>query len=360
MNRGLVPGPDASFGDINNMAGNKKRIKIRDIADNLGVSPATVSRALNPNTEHMIRKEVVAGIKDAARELGYIPSPIATALRTDRTYTVGVAVPDILNPVFPPIINGIQDYLHQNGYLTLIVNTNNDQQVALDEIRRLITRQVDGFILANAFLDDRSVRECLLHGIPMVLVNRSITSGNLVHQVLSDDSFGIELAINHLLELGHTHLLHLAGPPKILHGKQRLKAFRQLCRKNKIREEHMVMDAFSVDAGARGARRFLQQRSEATAILAGNDLMAVGAMDTLQNAGVSVPGEISVVGFNNMPLSDMLSPALTTISIPHWEFGNQAARLLLQVIASPDISRQLVLLTPKLVIRESTAKRRSR
>lgn len=342
------------------MTGNKKRIRIRDIADHLAVSPATVSRALNPNTEHMIRKEVVAGIKDAARELGYIPSLIATALRTDRTHTVGVAVPDILNPVFPPIINGIQDYLHQNGYLTLIVNTNNDQQVALDEIRRLITRQVDGFILANAFLDDISVRECLLQEIPMVLVNRSITNGNLVHQVLSDDSFGIELAINHLIELGHTRLLHLAGPPKILHGKQRLKAFRQLCRKNKIGEEHMVMDAFSVDAGVRGARRFLQQQSKATAILAGNDLMAVGAMDTLRNAGVSVPAEISVVGFNNMPLSDMLSPALTTISIPHREFGNQAARLLLQVIESPDMSRQLVLLTPKLVIRDSTAKCRSR
>jgi len=342
------------------MAGNQHRIRIPAIADHLAVSTATVSRALNPNTEHMIRKEVVAGIKGAARELGYIPSPIATALRTDKTHTVGVAVPDILNPVFPPIINGIQDYLHQNGYLTLIVNTNNDQQVALDEIRRLITRQVDGFILANAFLDDISVRECLLREIPMVLVNRSITNGNLVHQVLSDDAFGIELAINHLLELGNTHLLHLAGPPKILHGKQRLKAFRQLCGKNNIRGEHMVMDAFSVDAGARGARRFLQQQSKATAILAGNDLMAVGAMDTLQNADVSVPAEISVVGFNNMPLSDMLSPALTTISIPHREFGNQAARLLLQVIESPDMSRQLVLLTPKLVIRESTAKRRSR
>lgn len=342
------------------MTGNKKRIRIRDIADRLDVSPATVSRALNPNTEHMIGKGVVSDIKDTARELGYIPSPIATALRTDRTHTVGVAVPDILNPVFPPIINGIQDYLHQNGYLTLIVNTNNDQQVALDEIRRLIARQVDGFILANAFLDDISVRECLFHEIPMVLVNRSITNGNLVHQVLSDDAFGIELAVNHLIELGHTHLLHLAGPPKILHGKQRLNAFRRLCRKNKIRGEYTVMDAFSVDAGARGARRFLQQQSEATAILAGNDLMAVGAVDTLRNAGVSVPEEISVVGFNNMPLSDMLSPALTTISIPHREFGDQAARLLLQVIESPGISRQLVLLTPKLVIRESTARCRSR
>ena len=342
------------------MRRDRKKVRIKDIAEHLGVSSASVSRALNHKTEHMISEPVVAQIKQAARELGYLPNLSAAALRTDRSHTVGVVVPDILNPVFPAIIKGIQDHLQRNGYLTLIANSNNDQQIALDEVRRLITRQVDGFILANAFLDDHSVNECLLQEIPTVLVNRSIANASRVHQVLSDDAYGMELAIEHLKAIGHSRLMHLAGPQNILHGKKRLEAFQGLCAQHELAAEHLILDAFSVDAGRDGARRYLAIESAATAILAGNDLIAVGAIATLQSAGFKVPRDVSVVGFNNMPLSDMLSPPLTTIGIPHIEFGNQAARLLLQVIEDREISRQLVLLAPKLVIRDSTARSRPR
>ena len=342
------------------MRRNRKNVKIKDIAEHLGVSSASVSRALNHKTEHMISEPVVARIKHAARELGYLPNLSAAALRTDRSHIVGVVVPDIMNPVFTAIIKGIQDYLQRNAYVTLIANSDNDQQIALNEVRKLITRQVDGLILAHAFLDDLSVNECLLQAIPTVLVYRSIANAAQVHQILNDDMYGLKLAIEHLKALGHRRLMHLAGPQNILHGKKRLEIFQSLCAQHDLAAEHLILNAFTVDAGCDGARRYLAIESAATAILAGNDLIAVGAIATLRKAGLKVPRDISVVGFNNMPLSDMLSPPLTTIAIPHIEFGNQAARLLLQVIEDREISSQSVLLAPKLVIRDSTARSRPR
>jgi len=332
----------------------RRRVRIKDIAEQLGVNPATVSRALNPSTQGMISRDQVERIKNAAHELGYIPNLSAAALRTDRTHTIGVVVPDILNPVFPPIIKGIQDYLHQNGYLTLIVNSNNDQQVALEEVNKLITRQVDGFILANAFLKDLSVAECLRQEMPMVLVNRTIENNKLVHQVLSDDVYGLQLAIDHLLELGHRRLLHLAGPQDILHGKQRLQAFKDICTDKNIDHDYYQLSAFSIEQGREGAIRYCEEPGSATAILAGNDLIAIGCISELHKRGIHVPNDVSVIGFNNMPLADMLSPALTTIAIPHNEFGTQSARLILQVLETPGLSRQEVLLSPKLVVRDST------
>ena len=132
----------------------KERIRIKDIADTLGLSSATVSRALNPKTEYMVGKDQVKRIKDCVQALGYIPNMGAASLRTQKTKTVGVVIPDILNPVFPPMIKGIQTYLSSMGYVTIFVASNNNQDEALEGVRRLMMRNVDGLIIASAFLED--------------------------------------------------------------------------------------------------------------------------------------------------------------------------------------------------------------
>ena len=330
-----------------------KRVRIKDIAEQLGLSSSTVSRALNPATMSMISTKVVAEVKQTARKLGYIIDVTAAGLRRQKTFTIGMVVPDILNPVFPPIIAGVQNYLSDRDYVTFVAYSNNDQHTATTEIRNLVARKVDGVILAGAFLQDASVSFCIQQNMPLVLVNRSIENGNLVHQVLDDDSHGIRLAIEHLSELGHRKLVHFAGPQNILHGVQRLQAFTQCCDALGLDYEIVEVDAFSVDAGRKGVQQIVQRKLRCSAIIAGNDLIAVGAIRALQELGVSLPGDLSIVGFNGMPFSEMFNPPLTTVAIPHKNLGEQAARLLLEEIGNPNGPKQKVLLTPALLVRGS-------
>lgn len=342
----------------------RERVRIKDIADKLGISPATVSRALNPKTEGLIGKEQVKRVREAAQELGYMPNLGAAALRTHVTKTIGVVIPDIMNPVFPPMIKGIQSYLASKGYVTIFVASNNCQEEALEEVRRLISRNVDGLIIASAFLEDKSVNECIAREVPLVLVNRSILNGDLVHQVLSDEQHGIDLAIKHLLSLGHKHLVYLSGPNTILQSLRRSQSFERLCMQGNIAYdivdyEQADTHAFSIEAGRDEAEKYLRSGGKATGWIAANDLMALGAIESCRNANLRVPEDISICGFNNMPLADLVNPSITSVSVPFEEIGVQAAKMLVQEISVPWSSKQRLLMSPHLVVRRSTAPMKS-
>jgi len=331
------------------------RVRIKDVAQHLGISTSTVSRALNPKTSNMISSDVVSKVKRAADKLGYTMDFAAASLRNQRTYTVGVIIPDILNPVFPPIIKGIQEYLAKHDFVTFTLFTNNEQDQAITEMRTLVSRRVDGVIIASAFLQDASVNFCIDNNIPLVTVNRSIKDGHLIHQVMDDENHGIQLAIGHLVDLGHTHIAHIAGPQDILQGIKRKEAFIQHCHAQNIQVDIIDAAAFTVGAGNRAAQHFVDNKCEATAIIAGNDLIAVGAIQHLLANNINVPKQVSVVGYNGMPFAEMLSPALTTVAMPAEQMGQQAARLLLNAIEDQDAPKQKVLLAPKLEVRQSTA-----
>ena len=257
------------------------RVRIKDVALHLGISTSTVSRALNPKTSNMISSDVVSKVKRAADKLGYTIDFAAASLRNQRTYTVGVIIPDILNPVFPPIIKGIQEYLAKHDFVTFTLFTNNEQDQAIIEMRKLVSRRVDGVIIASAFLQDASVNLCIDNNLPLVTVNRSIKDGHLIHQVMDDENHGIQLAIGHLVDLGHTHIAHIAGPQNILQGIKRKEAFVQHCQARNIQADIIDATAFTVAAGNEAAQQFLSTQCEATAIVAGNDLIAVGAIQHL-------------------------------------------------------------------------------
>lgn len=338
----------------------KQRVRIKDIAVKLGISPSTVSRALNPKTEALIGKNQVSRVRKAAQELDYVPNFGAAALRTHKTKTIGVVIPDILNPIFAPMIKGIQSYLSNEGYVTIIVANNNRQEQALEEVRRLIMRNVDGLIIASAFLEDKSVNECIAKEVPMVLVNRSIQKSELVHQVLSDEQHGIDLAINHLLSLGHKHLVYLSGPNTISQSLRRSQSFKILCMVGNItydiiEYEQADTHAFSIEAGRDEAQKYLRSGGEATGWIAANDLMALGAIDACRNANLRVPEDISICGFNNMPLADLVNPSITSVSVPFEEIGVQAAKMLVNEISEPWSDKQRLLMSPHLIVRQSTA-----
>ena len=337
------------------MPGVPERATLRDVARIAGVHPGTVSRALNPATEALVRDETVQRVRQVAQELGYRPNPLARGLKTNRSYTIGVIVPDIQNPLFPPIIRGLDDRLGQAGYTPLIANTDNDPVRERVDFEAMRTRAVDGFITATARLDHELLDEIAAGGVPLVLVNRRVEDGSLP-SATADDRAGLRLAVEHLIELGHTRIAHLGGPQDVSTGHQRSEGFREAMESSGL-DASLVRTgrAFTEPEGARLCHELLAAGEPVTAIVAGNDLMALGCYDVFAERGIRCPDQLSVVGFNDMPFADRFAPPLTTVRIPHYEIGVAAAQLLLDLLAGKEDGPAEVVLQPDLIVRGSTA-----
>jgi LacI family transcriptional regulator len=330
---------------------------LRDVAEAAGVHAATASRALNPTTRGLVNAETARRVIKVAEQLGYRPNPIARGLKTSKSGTVGIVLPDLTNPLFPPIVRGIEDVLEPAGYSGLIVNTDNDSDREQTQIEHLRSRQVEGLIVATARVDHPLMRQLHHEGVVMVMVNRR-PEGVDVPSITPDDAAGVELAVRHLAQLGHTRIAHVAGPQTTSTGVSRSRAFRATVRHLGLDDDPgLVATAthWSEAAGADGMRRLLDERVDFTAVFAGNDLFALGCYDVFFERGITCPDDISVVGFNDMPFLDKLRPPLTTIAIPHQQIGAEAARLLLDAIADPGRAARSVMLPLSLVVRESTA-----
>jgi LacI family transcriptional regulator len=330
---------------------------LRDVAQLAGVHPATASRALNPQTRPLVNADTARKVLRAAESIGYQPNPIARSLKTARTATVGLVIPDLTNPLFPPIVRGIEDVLTAVGYSAWIVNTDNDPVREETAVESLRSRQVEGLIMATARREHPLLVRLHQMGMKMVLVNRRV-DGLELPSVTSDDDAGIEMAVNHLAALGHTRIAHLAGPQETSTGVARARAFRHAIRDLGLDDDPALVTEcgyWSETEGAQALRKLLDAGTSFTAVVAGNDLIALGCYDVFAERGMHCPGDLSVVGFNEMPFLDKMNPPLTTVSIPHYDLGTEAARLLLDTIDEPDRLPRSVLLTPSLVVRASTA-----
>lgn len=339
------------------MSDRRPRVTIRDVAERVGVHPSTVSRVLNPATRGRITPEIVDKVTKAARKLGYTPNQTAQGLRTNRTRTIGVLIPDITNPLFPPVIRGIEDALGGEGYTAILGNTDNIAARERDAVMNMRARQVDGLILATARRDDPIIAQCVGDGLPVVLVNRSAATDG-VSAVVNDDALGIALAVRHLKKLGHTAIAHIAGPRALSTGETRRQSFVAAMEEAGLTPDPTLIaetNAFSEDEGLRAATSLIAGGKRFTAIVAANDLLALGTYEALADAHLACPDDISVTGFNDMPFVDRLTPPLTTVRIPHYELGREAARRLLELIEAPDSPARSTTLRPELIVRGSTA-----
>jgi LacI family transcriptional regulator len=330
---------------------------LQDVADSAGVHRATASRALNPTTRHLVNAETAERVERAARSLGYRPNPIARSLKTSRSASIGLVIPDLTNPLFPPIARGIEDVLREVGYNAWIVNTDSDPEREAAAVESMRSRNVEGFVFATARLEHPLLDELVADGLPVVLVNRR-TARSDIPSVMADEATGIAMAVRHLVELGHHKIAHLAGPQSLSTGQARLRAFRHALQDHGLEDAPgrvVICEAWSEAAGARGFIELLDSGAEFTAVVAGNDLLALGVYDALPERGLTCPGDVSVVGFNGMAFIDKVTPPLTTVQIPHYELGAEAARLLLADLREPGRHPRSLLLPLKLVIRQSTA-----
>ncbi|EEY70781.1 LacI family DNA-binding transcriptional regulator [Grimontia hollisae] len=343
------------------MSKNKnKRITVKDVAAALGVNPSTVSRALSPEKQHLVSDRVIELVEKKSREMGYTANPMATALKCGATKTIGMMIPDILNPMFPPLVHEIQQLTNKLGYTLTLAYTENNQELALEELKRLIARNVDGIILASAFRKDPTVDYCIEMGKPLVQVNR-VVDKQVSDQVLVDDREGIYVLFEHLYSLGHRKIAHIAGPADISPGLSRRHAFLSIADMFDIPASDAPViqaEAFTEQAGRNAMEILLSSERDVTAVVATNDLVALGCIEAIEASGKRVPGDISVTGFNDMPYLDWFRIPLTTVSLPQSQLGDQAVRMLLSQIRKESDSSfpRKVLLQPKLVVRKSTGK----
>jgi LacI family transcriptional regulator len=331
-------------------------VTLKQVAEAAGVHFSTASRALNPATRGQVKPQVAERVLQTAQRLGYRANALASSLRTRRSRVIGMVVPDLASLLFPPILEGAEATLLKEGYMTIMANSANDP----DRLRRilsgLVERQVDGLILATATLRDAALDEGIEARAPVVLVNRTDESGR-APAVVNDDIRGIGLAVRHLARLGHRRIAHVAGPRWLSTGVMRLRGFSLAVAELALAGPQppvIEAEAFTREAGRNACLALLARHSDITAIVAANDLLALGCYDALAERGLACPGDISVTGYNDAPFVDMVSPPLTTVRIDQHQMGVEAARLLLSRINGQETAAD-VLLRPELVQRRSTA-----
>lgn len=335
----------------------KPRTTLRDVARRVGVHPSTVSRALSPATRDMVSEALAAKVRQAVDEMGYRTNPFAYSLKTNRSFTVGVLIPDLTNPLFPPIIRALEHTLGDAGYTAMLADSNENQIDEHTIIERMKARQIDGLILATAHRSDAIVKECIDEGIAIALINRS-TEDEAVFSVVVDDHIGIRLAVDHIVSLGHKTIGHVAGPQDTSTGYARYRAYLEAMQAHGLSTDPELVffcDDFSAAAGSLATRKILDTTHGVTALITATDLLALGCYDALEDRGINCPKGVSVVGYNDMPFVAKFRPPLTTIRIPLEQMGRVAANALLELMRDETAKVQSVVLTPELIVRGSTA-----
>jgi LacI family transcriptional regulator len=337
----------------------RRRVTLKDVAEAVGVHVSTVSRALDPKTRHLITPEVADQIRLVSERLDYRQNAAAYSLKTNRTRTVGVVLPDITNPIFPPIIRGVEDAMAAHDYLAIIANSDGDIRREANITATLRARGVDGLVLASVERKDAAVIRLAEEGLPIVTVNRELNNPN-ISSVVHDENEGMRHVLMHLASLGHRRVANIAGPRHLSTGEARYRAFVRHRDALGLKGDGDLVafaESFNEAEGERCADELLATGRAFTAIVCSNDRLAIGAISSLRRRGVRCPEDISVTGYNDMPMADRLSPALTTIRIEQYRAGYEAAELLYQAIQTPTESRRPkhIMLSVELIVRGSTA-----
>jgi LacI family transcriptional regulator len=320
-----------------------------------GVSTMTVSRVIN-NSRHTssATRERVNG---AIAELGYMPNGLARQLRSRRTKTIALVLTDIANPFFTTIARGVEDAARARGYAVMFCNTDESEAEELEYLKVLIQRRVDGILLVPAADSSASLELLAQQGLPTVVLDRRTRSAQ-VDEVRTDSELGAQLAVRHLIELGHRRIVVLTGPDTVSTSSDRVAGYRRALADAGMlpEDERVFFGEYNEASGYEMTRRALEGRPRPTAIFAGNNFVAFGSIRALREAGLAVPGDMSIVVFDDLPAGWVLDPFMTVVSQPAYEIGRQAAELMLERLAghSPAEPRTIVL-PSELIIRRSTA-----
>ena len=337
---------------------------IKDIARKTGVSHSTVSRALSGNSA--ISFQTSEKIRAAAQEMGYQPSAAARSLKTNRSNAIGVILSNVADPFFSEIVFGIEECALEAGYSLFIAASQHEPGREKKIVQAMMEHRTDGVILCSSSFSSEQGFQLLKYGFPIVVVNHQAAE-NFHYSIYHDDIDGSRQITRHLIELGHKQIAYLGNTLSGRTTLDRLHGFELEMKSaglpiygNLIHNENGG-DAIN---GYQSVETFLKVQPRPTAIICFNDMMAIGVLKALDSAGVKVPEEISVTGFDNISMSAFTSPALTTLDQPKRSIGKEACQLLLSLIRTqennPSIEPKEKILKGKLLVRQSTAKPNSR
>lgn len=318
---------------------------LEDVARASGVSTATVSRALN--APKRVRPETLARITAAVERLGYTPHFGGRALASNRTFTIGAVIPTMENAIFARGVQALQEQLSAHGVTLLVATSNYDPEEEAAQVTALLGRSVDGMVLIGEARDPATYMLLERRGVPFVLV-WSWRPDCPWPCVGFDNAAAAREIAQEVLDLGHRDVAMIAG---MTQGNDRAAArvagVRQALsdRGLALAPDRLIESEYSLDAGARAATRLLAQTPRPSVILCGNDVLAAGAYSAIRQAGLSIPGDISVTGFDDIDLAQVLDPGLTTVHVPHRRMGEMAARMLLDPEPGASVTRNIELRT---------------
>lgn len=326
---------------------------ILQVAKRANVSTATVSRVINGLPG--VREKTSARVRKAIAEMNYVPNTNARSLRVGRTRLFGLIVSDINNPFFPELIDAFESLAAAQGIEVIFTHTNYDPKRFHNCIRRMIERNVDAIAVMTSEVEEVALRQAVVAGVPLVLMNQRELAGKYP-DILVEYSAGFGEALVHLLSLGHCNIGFLAGPQTLNSARGRKDAFRAALKSHGlyVRAEWIAIGSMRVEGGRAAMEKLLSCQPRPTAVLTSNDLMAVGALQAAHAAHIRVPRDLSIIGFDDLPIASMVHPPLSTIRLPRNEVAARAFTCLQQTLQGREIE-VLEPVQPHLVIRNSTA-----
>ncbi len=331
-----------------------KRPTLRDVGLLANVDPSIASRVLAGDRDR-VRAETRLRIEAAAKELGWRPYQAARSLRTGHTSTIAVLIPSLHNPAYSEMIRGAQRAAAEADHVVVFADTDDQDRTASQELERL-SRYVDGIVVAAANKSEWSTRMLARVPVPVVLLNRRGVQA--LPAVVGPDELGARLAAAHLAELGHRRIVLLSGPEHIDTAVRRVAAFRAACRKHGLDEPQHLSSALRIEDAAEVLSPVLEQPASRrpTAVFGAALTAALGTMIAARRAGLDVPKNLSIVGFDDAEVAELVTPPLTTVRMPHERMGARAVELLLAALAGDEAgSTTVVEEAPELVVRGTTA-----
>jgi LacI family transcriptional regulator len=337
-----------------------RRATLADVAQLSGVDRSTASRILNGSANQSARPETRQRVMDAARELDYRPDTIAKSLRSGRTETLALFVPNLENFGFVGVTRGVQKAAHELGMLVLMVEASREMEIGSQRIEQALERRVDGILVASTESNDPLMETFARLSVPVVLVNRRAVASSYPFVVV-DDERGSEIAVDHLIELGHRRIGHIAGDQATDTGRRRLKAFRATMKAHKlpVPTRWIQTGGFIAQSGYEATLRLLQEcadRNEAlpTALYVANLASCLGVLMALRESGLRVPQDMSVVAMDDHAVAAGVDPGITTVAMPHERMGSEAVHMLMDVRADRTVKSLIIQGDERLIKRGST------
>ncbi len=332
-----------------------KKVTIKDIANTAGVSTATVSKILNKKDKYISDKTRSKVLK-IATDNNYVANKIAASMVTNKTYSIGLIISDITNEFFTKLSRGVEDFANKKGYNVILCNTDNNIEKAYDYLIMLQEKMVDGIIIASAYDIKNGLHRHNYINIPIVAIDKDIPSLKLKKSVGINNLDGGYKATKYLISKGLNKILHLTGDFNYEPTKDRVKGYIKALEENNINfyEDFIAYGKFTIEWGYNGIIDIIESGTVFDSVFCGNDLIAVGVIKALKEKNIKVPEDISVIGFDDIFLSSLITPTLTTVSQPMYKIGYEGARVLLNIIEDGINIKKSIELNTKIIVRNST------